>query len=143
MTEWQSIRGKITKDQRGFIEKYKKKHKIPNDNQFIKHTLEEILGINVADSSKSENSKLPPEYLTVYYFYEYLKREYESSPEDQKKIEDIFKKYASPFWIIHTRKHNKKLDEANEMWDHFKTKRKIGRPKKEKSTRGRPKETGL
>lgn len=131
------IQRRITKKEREFIEKYKKKNKIPNDNKFLKLAIEDLIGVNIADISKPENRTLPLEYLTVYYFYEYLKRAYKSSPNDQKTIEELFKNWADGFWRIHTEKQNKKLDKANEMWEHFKTKRKLGRHPKPKRKRGR------
>jgi len=71
-----------------------------------------------------------------------MKKTYKASPKNQKILDDSFKKWATGFWNIYTIKHNKKLNKANEMWDHFKTKRKVGRPK-QKRKRGRPKETGI
>ena len=135
------IQRRITKKEREFIEKYKKQNNIPNDNQLLKLAIEELLGVNLADAKNPLNAKLPLEYLTVYYFYEYMKKTYKTSPKNQKILDDSFKKWATGFWNIYTIKHNKKLNKANEMWDHFKTKRKVGRPK-QKRVRGRPKDTG-
>jgi hypothetical protein len=136
------IQRKITKKEREFIEKYKNENKIPNDSQFLKLAIEDLIGVNIADINKPENRTLPLEYRTVYYFYDYLKRAYKSSPKDQKTIEELFKNWADGFWRIHTEKQNKKLDKANEMWDYFKTKRKVGRHPKPKRNRGREKEKG-
>ena len=131
------IQRRITKKEREFIEKYKKQNNIPNDNQLLKLAIEELLGVNLADAKNPINTKLPLEYLTAYYFYEYMKKTYKTSPKNQKILDDSFKKWATGFWNIYTIKHNKKLDKANEMWDHFKTKRKVGRPKNLKKKRGR------
>lgn len=131
------IQRKITKKEREFIEKYKNENNIPNDSQFLKLAIEDLIGVNIADTNKPENRTLPLEYFTVYHFYEYLKRAYKSSPKDQKTIEELFKRWADGFWRIHTEKHNKKLNKANEMWEYFKTKRKVGRPTKPKRKRGR------
>jgi len=141
MTEWHGIRATLTKEQREFVELYKKNHRIANDNRIVKLALEELLGVNLADAKNPLNTKLPLEYLTAYYFYEYLKKAYKTSPKNKKILDDSFKKWATGFWNIYTIKHNKKLNKANEMWDHFKTKRKVGRPK-QKRKRGRPKDTG-
>lgn len=142
MAEWHGIRASLTKEQREVIEKFKKKNRIKNDNQFIKYAIEEIIGVNLADAKRPENMRLPKEYLTVYYFFEYLKRAFKSTPETQKTLEDLFKNWASGFWGIHTRKQNKKLVMANAIWDHFKQQRKVGRPSKPKRKRGKPIDKG-
>ncbi|GEM_PF-5398366 len=131
------IQRKISEKEREFIDKYKNENNIRNDSQFLKLAIEELIGVNIADITKPENRTLPLEYITVYNFYEYLKRAYKSSPKDQKIIEELFKNWADDFWRIHTEKHNKKLDKANEMWNYFKIKRKLGRHPKPKRKRGR------
>lgn len=137
------IQKRISKKEREFIEKFKNENNIQNDTQFLKLAIEDLIGVNITDSNKPENRTLPLEYRTVYYFYEYLKRAYKSSPKDQKTIEELFRNWADGFWRIYTEKHNKKLNKASEMWEHFKTKRKVGRPAKEKRKRGKQKDTGL
>lgn len=131
------IQRKISQKEREFIEKYKNENNIPNDSQFLKLAIDDLIGVNIADINKPENRTLPLEYITVYYFYEYLKRAYKSSPKDQKEIEKLFKNWADGFWRIYTEKQNKKLNKASEMWEHFKTKRKLGRHPNPKRKRGR------
>jgi len=139
MTKWVGIHGKFTKDEYRFISNFIKENDIKNENKLVRRAIEDLLGISLADAKRKENQGLPKEYLTMYYFYEYCKKAFKSSPEIQNKLEELFKKWASGYWGIQTRKHNEKLGEANLMWKHFKEHKKVGRSKRPKKPRGRPK----
>ena len=138
MTKWYIIQAKFSDEAYGEIQKVMRKRRIKNPSQFVKKAIEEYLGIPVADVKRKEYSGLPLEYTVTYHFYEYLKRSFRNSPENQKEIERLFLLWANGFFSIHTRKRSAQLDEANRLWDIIKAERKIGRPKATKKPVGRP-----
>lgn len=142
MAYWETIIAKLSIDQLEILDKFKKENGIKNNNQLLKLALEELIGVNIADSSDVRNSPIPKEYLTAYTFYEFLLTTFKNNFKITHLIEKQFKDWQETYFKNYSEMQNIKLVKANQMWKAFKEKKKVGRPKDPKRKAGRPIDTG-
>lgn len=141
MNYWETMMAKLSFEQLEILDKFKKENGIKNNNQLLKIAIEELIGVNIADSSNPKNSPISKEYMTAFTFYEFLLIKFKNDPKTSKKIENVFKDWQDTFFKNYSETQNVKLAKANEMWDAFKEKKKVGRPKNPKRKAGRPRES--
>lgn len=142
MNYWETIMAKLSFEQLEILDKFKKENGIKNNNQLLKLAIEELIGVNIADSSNPKNSPISKEYITALTFYEFLLIKFKNNLKITKEIEKIFKDWQETYFKNYSETQNIKLTKANEMWDAFKQKKKVGRPKEPKRKAGRPVDKG-
>lgn len=111
------------------------------DSKLFRMAMEDILGISVADSTKTP--PLPIEFTTVRGFWQKFRDELVSTPKKQEQFDSFFNEWAGKFLTKWLSQNRLDLEKANEMWDPFREHEKIGRPKNPKKKRGKQKDTGI
>jgi len=139
--KWGIIEVKITKEEREIIDKIKKKKGFNTDGDFLRRAIEDLTGISVADASRQTNP-LPPQYITVYNFWQKYRQILESNPKEQEKFDHFFQGWKNKFFNRWIRKGNKKLQKAHKIWTPFREHEGVGRPKSPKRKRGKPIDKG-
>lgn len=137
VSDWDTFQVKITKKERKIIDDYKKSHKIKADSKLFRMAMEDILGISVADSTKTP--PLPIEFTTVKEFWQKYRKGLSSTPKNQALFDIFFNGWAGDFLAKWLSKNKLELEKANEKWDSFREHEKVGRPKNPKKKRGKPK----
>lgn len=141
VSDWDTFQVKITKKERKIIDDYKKSHKIKADSKFFRMAIEDILGISVADSTKTP--PLPIEFTTVREFWQKYRKELASTPKNQVLLDLFFNKWAEKFLAEWLSQNRLDLEKANEMWGPFREHEKVGRRKNPKKKRGGQKDIGI
>jgi len=143
MSEDHIFSTRFTTKETEIIGKFMKKHHIKNKNQLVRRAIEDLIGLSLADVTRN-TSPLPPEYLAVYNFYRKYRQTLDSIKE-QDELDQFFNIWKTIFFNRHTRKYNKKLSTANKIWNDFRKRNPVGRPKAPKGKRGKPsrKETSM
>lgn len=130
------ITSRFTKNEMKIIETFMKRNKIKNKNKIVRKSIENMLGITLADSDENSPT-LPSQYLTVYQFYQDFRKKLESTPEIQTQMDNFFKKWTGKLWPEWNAKDNETLWYADKIYDEFRGHKPIGRPKNPKKKRGK------
>lgn len=134
MAKWHTLSARFTDEEYSFIEDFKKKHKL-TDNQLIRKGVQAVSGLMVmAEAFQS------PDATILKGFSKELQKEM-NSPYFKKAMQRAYERWTKKFKEEQLAKLDTELSQIQNQLDVFQENRARGRPKI-KRNRGRPSNTG-
>lgn len=130
MAEWHTIRGRFTSEQLERINQYQKKYGL-NDNQFLRKSVEALLGVDFINKSF-----MPCLNLLLHDVKKY-REELKSNAEDLEKFDQFMEEILRRFADSETLAFQNNIRPIIPAFNTFKKFRKRGAPKKVRK-RGKP-----